>query len=171
MTSTARQDLVWVGLDVYKISISAAVARTGTDTTEVTNLMADDAWVRSTSPPRSASSAASPRQDSSLVSPDSCLASTQAWLSPPHGAHQDRQRPPAPPALRGGLGLQAPPGRGRPAAGPTARGRAPETVARAWAAQQRLTRRSRALSTRRRTWPAWSPPPWPESSPASSGPR
>ena len=46
MTSIARQDLVWVGLDVHKISISAAVIRPGTDTTEVTNLMADDASVR-----------------------------------------------------------------------------------------------------------------------------
>jgi hypothetical protein len=46
MTSTARQDLVWVGLDVHKISISAAVARPGTGTTEVANLMADDASVR-----------------------------------------------------------------------------------------------------------------------------
>jgi transposase len=46
MTSIARQDLVWVGLDVHKISISAAVIRPGTDTTEETNLMADDASVR-----------------------------------------------------------------------------------------------------------------------------
>lgn len=39
-------DLTWVGLDVHKISISAAVIRPGRDTAEVTNLMADDASVR-----------------------------------------------------------------------------------------------------------------------------
>ncbi|MGC8628030.1 MAG: IS110 family transposase, partial [Acidimicrobiales bacterium] len=46
MTSTARQDLSWVGLDVHKISISAAVLVPGRDTAEVTTLMSDDASVR-----------------------------------------------------------------------------------------------------------------------------
>jgi hypothetical protein len=46
MTSTARQGLVWVGFDVHKMSTSAAVACPGTGTTEVANLMADDASVR-----------------------------------------------------------------------------------------------------------------------------
>ncbi|MGC8628466.1 MAG: IS110 family transposase, partial [Acidimicrobiales bacterium] len=46
MTSTARQDIVWVGLDVHKVSISAAVICPGREPTEVTNLMADDASVR-----------------------------------------------------------------------------------------------------------------------------
>lgn len=46
MPSIARQDIVWVGLDVHKISISAAVIRPGREAPEVTNLMADDASVR-----------------------------------------------------------------------------------------------------------------------------
>ena len=46
MTSIARQDLVWVGLDVHKVSISAAVIRPGRESTEATNLMPDDASVR-----------------------------------------------------------------------------------------------------------------------------
>jgi transposase len=46
MTSIARHDLTWIGLDVHKLSISAAVVRPGRDTAEVTNLMADDASVR-----------------------------------------------------------------------------------------------------------------------------
>jgi transposase len=46
MTSIARQDLSWVGLDVHKISISAAVLVPGRDTAEVTTLMSDDASVR-----------------------------------------------------------------------------------------------------------------------------
>jgi transposase len=46
MTSISRQDIVWVGLDVHKISISAAVVAADRDRVEVTNLMADDASVR-----------------------------------------------------------------------------------------------------------------------------
>jgi len=46
MSSTSRQDITWVGLDVHKISIAAAVVRPGRDATEVTSLMADEASVR-----------------------------------------------------------------------------------------------------------------------------
>ena len=89
----------------------------------------------------------------------------ERWLGSPHGAHQDGQRPPAPPAVRVGLGLQASPGcwpvrRGRPL-GPWPGPGPPSNASPA----------ASGPSVRGRTWPAWSPPPWPESSPASSGPR
>jgi len=45
MPSIPRQDLTWVGLDVHKISISAAVIRPGREAPEVTNVMADGASV------------------------------------------------------------------------------------------------------------------------------
>jgi len=46
MPSIAPHDIVWVGLDVHKISISAAVIRPGREAPEVANLMADEASVR-----------------------------------------------------------------------------------------------------------------------------
>lgn len=46
MSSIARQDLVWIGLDVHKISISAGVVGPGGDGCDVSQFMADDASVR-----------------------------------------------------------------------------------------------------------------------------
>ena len=72
----------------------------------------------------------------------------QRHQRPPRPAHQGRQRPPARPAGRVGLGLPAPPRRRRADRPPPA-GPAPAVAARAWNAQQRLCARFRVLAARK----------------------
>ena len=83
--------------------------------------------------------------------------------------HPGRQRPPAGPALRSGLGLPAQPNVG---VGIRERqvGVPPESVARSWAAQSVCPSGS-VNSPPTRTCARWSPLPSPASSPGSSGPR